>query len=137
MYFLLITGCDLTLEVAAFSVTNMTYKSAGNTTTCQYNITSTNEEHLIRLTFPQGHHNINDVTNSKHKSSTNCIDDYIHIGNNIQAVNMESMTSYLFCGDDYPPQIVSRRHTAWVVIKHAQDINTVDFVIESLPKGMT
>ena len=126
--YLSISGCNRTFEIS--SVTRI--HGTSRLHFCFYNFTSIQSNHVIRITFnlPQS-----GTTAKVYDHGVECKNNYIHVGNNPRTINVKTMTSYKFCGGSKPPQIVSRRQSAWVVYDTNRRFRHIDFTVESLPKG--
>ena len=75
---------------------------------CEYILAVRGEDQRIRLTFNDGF----DI-----EDSPECREDYLHVGNNMNFINMKSLTSYKFCGQKPPLEIVSRYNELWIIFK--------------------
>ena len=74
---------------------------------CQF-VISVPSDYRIKLTF----NSTFDV-----EYSHDCVDDYLHIGNNINFINRKSLTSQIFCGHQPPEYFVSRHNELWMIFK--------------------
>ena len=72
----------------------------------------TDEDQRIRLTFNEEF----DI-----EDSIECREDYLHVGNNVNLKNVKSLTSYKFCGQKPPLEIVSRRNELWIIFRSNGD----------------
>ena len=71
------------------------------------------------------------------EDSEECAQDYLHIGNNMNFKNKKSLTSFKFCGQEPPLEIVSRRNGMWIIFKtDSQGLNE-GFLLhyQVLPEG--
>ncbi len=80
----------------------------------------------MRLTFNQTFHIEDHPT---------CAKDYIHIGNNIHTVDKPTLTSYKYCGNSPPEEIVSRDQTMWIAFSSQFTYAGFSLFYEVLPEG--
>ena len=66
-----------------------------------------------------------------------CSKDYVHVGNSRYTVDMNTLTSYKFCGDKAPGEIVSRQRKMWVAFRSNDHLSRAGFSLtyEILPEG--
>ncbi len=77
-------------------------------TLCEYQLKVFQPDQRIKLTF---------VGEFSIASSEECKEDFLHVGNNMNLINIRSLTSYKICGKDPPKEIVSRSNEMWLVFK--------------------
>ena len=136
---LALSGCNTTFHLDPYFALNLTYDlhHIGDHNTCTYQFTSVYMEHLIRISFPYPG-SVENAADFAHHTSDSCREEenFIHIGNDLEAVGRNSWSSFLFCLDARVPPFVSRGDTAWLVVSTVHDI-TISITVESLPHGKT
>lgn len=129
--------CNTTLELESYSHGQITFKTLPSQKLyCVLKIHVKDSMFLVRLTFN------NTLTNNS-KSNNQCTD-YIHIGNNMNAVDMDSLTSFKLCGKPQEltaktpeMEVVSRGSSLWLVLwlNKWNSKKPFHFNYEVLPQG--
>ena len=83
----------------------------------------------VRLTFDT-------AVNFFHKDIANCNRSYLHLGNNMNSVDVETLTSYRVCLDSPLKEFVSRGPSAWLVLSSKMSSAFLTFSYEILPESI-
>lgn len=125
--------CNQSLETGRFSAGIVTMSAASNAATyCVTKLYTGDVSFRFRITFNRS---INNDINNINRDAVGCDSkDYIHIGNNMNYIDIESLTSYKFCGHLQNIEVVTRGPHSWVVFSATQPEQFV-FKYEVLPEG--
>ncbi|XP_041376751.1 suppressor of tumorigenicity 14 protein homolog [Gigantopelta aegis] len=93
-------------EPITLTLTNMTSQTR-QVKYCILEVTS-DPGHLLTLQIFYVPHN---------RSSVNCSRDYVHVGNDEQTIDKDTMTSYKYCERTLEEEVVSRDNYLWVVFR--------------------